>query len=97
MKPEQGALIGAVAGIVTALVGAVLGMIFGAGNAALMQLLQSSPQLADQLGDFGVQLAAVGGFSFFGLMCNLVFYTAFGAIGRLIGAAIFKPKASSAM
>ncbi len=93
VKPEQGALVGAIAGIVAAFIGAILGFIFGAGNAALFQALNN----VVDTGEYGRQLATAGGFSFFGLACNLVLYTAFGAIGGLIGAAILKPKAPPAM
>ncbi len=98
VKPEQGALIGAIAGVAAAFIGAIIGAIFGAAsNAFLLEMIRNNPQLSEQFGDLGRQLFATGGSVLFTLACNLVLYTAFGAIGGLIGAAILKPKAPPAM
>ncbi len=98
MKPEQGALLGAIAGVIGAIIVSIIGAIIGgATNTAVISMLQNNPQFADQFGDYLAQLAAQGGFSLLGLACNLVLYTIFGAVGGLIGAAVFKPKAPAAM
>jgi hypothetical protein len=91
VTPGQGALIGAAAGLIGAVLAAILGLIFGgAGMAAALEAQR------EVLGDAADQIIAMmaGGLGvLLTVIFNLVFYTLFGAIGGLIGAALFgKPK-----
>jgi len=89
----SGLALGAVAGIIAAIIGGVISLAFTstAGTAAALEALRSQPELAPYVDQVGGYLAA-GGASIIGTLCNGVVYAVFGAIGGLIGAAIWKPK-----
>jgi hypothetical protein len=86
----QGALVGAAAGIVAAVVGAVLGLLLGGFGLAATSL--SDPEIAQYLDQYGGADAVAGIATSFGLVCSVVLYGGFGALGGLIGSAIFKKK-----
>lgn len=90
LPSAQGALVGAAAGIVATIVGAVLGLLLGDFGLAATSL--SDPEIAQYLDQFGGAEVVAGIATTFGLVCGFVLYGGFGALGGLIGAAIFKKK-----
>jgi hypothetical protein len=93
----QGILLGVLAGIVAAVLGSLVGAVFS-GTSALASLdaLKSVPGLSNQFssisGDAFKQATSFGGSLIGGLVCNLVFYPLFGAIGGLIATGLIWKK-----
>lgn len=86
VTPSQGALLGVTSGVIGALIVWLLSLLTKDAAA------QFVGEIAAQA---GVNLPANligGGLSILGLVIDLVLYALFGAVGGLIGAAIFKPK-----
>jgi hypothetical protein len=90
LPAAQGALVGGVAGIIASLVGAVLGLLLGGFGVAATSL--SDPEIAQYLDQFGGADAVAGFATTFGLLCGLILYGGFGALGGVIGASLFKKK-----
>lgn len=90
LPSAQGALVGAAAGVIAALVGAVLGLLLGGFGVAATSL--SDPEFSQYLDQVGGADAVAGIATSFGLICSVVLYGGFGALGGLIGTAIFKKK-----
>jgi hypothetical protein len=100
MTSGNGAKVGALAGVIGAVVYAVVnslaGLVTGSGSgefAQALQVLRSQGQgeMAQRLSELPIQTG--GGFSVVGLCVSLfiglIFLTAFGAVGGLIGASLF--------
>jgi hypothetical protein len=81
----QGAGIGALTGLVGAVLGAVIGLLFSGLGLGLMTIAdaQASRDLFDTLLGAGILQGL-------GLVFSIVLYPAFGALGGVIGASIFK-------
>jgi hypothetical protein len=103
---KVGALAGVIGAVVYSVIGSLVGLVTGSGSgefAQALQLLRSQGQgeMAQRLAELPVQTG--GGFSIgglcFTLVIGLIFLTAFGALGGLIGASLFgkKPSAPPAM
>lgn len=90
LQPAQGALVGALAGVVASIVTVVLSMALGGFGVAAASL--NDPEIAQYLDQFGGREVVGGLAASFGLVCNVVIYGGFGALGGLIGAALFKNK-----
>jgi len=90
LQGSQGALVGAVAGVVASLVAGLLGLLLGGFGVAAQSL--SDPEIQQYLDQFGGEAAVVGVLTSFGLICSLLLYAGFGALGGLVGSAIFKKK-----
>jgi hypothetical protein len=87
----RGAVIGLVAGLFGAVVASILTAIVGAGAPALPA--ETMAQLEDQLGEAAEVITNPGASLAVGILFNLILYPLFGAIGGLIGAAVFKNRA----
>lgn len=86
---STGLIIGLIVGIISAILSSLLGLAFGATTAAALSPDQIA-QLEEAMGESARVLtdpAAMGAASFF---INLIVQPIFGAIGGLIGSAIFK-------
>jgi len=82
----QGALLGVVSGVIGALIVWLISLITRqAATEAIGQAFQMAGMEAPSF--------LAGGVAILGLFIDLVLYAIFGAVGGLIGAAIFKPKA----
>jgi hypothetical protein len=90
----QGATVGALAGVVGAFVGAIFGAIFSGIQAlSSLEMLRQIPNASEYLRNIPLESFTSGGFNIFGLVCRLVVYVAFGALGGFIAAAfIWKKK-----
>jgi hypothetical protein len=89
----QGLLLGLACGVVAVVVGAALAAFIGSFSyRAVMDLVNSQPDLAEPLSPYTELLKAGGSASAIGLGLNAVLYSLFGMVGGLIGAAIFKGK-----
>jgi len=91
----QGAVIGLVAGLIGAVVGAIVSAVVGSASAAVI-----APMLS-QVGDPDTRqmieaLGAGGGFSIIQLLISLLLNSVIGAIGGLLGAALFGGKPAAA-
>ncbi len=97
----DGALIGALAGVVTAIVGAIvlipIAAMFGDPMEQTLRMLEGiegiPPEVLDALG--GEAAGAVGAFALVGFLMSLVVDVVFAAIGGVIGAAVFHKKPSA--
>jgi hypothetical protein len=85
-----GALVGASAGVVAAIVASVLGLALGSFGFAAQSI--NDPQIQQYLDQFGGEAGLLAAATGFGLICSLVLYAGFGAVGGLIGASVFKKK-----
>lgn len=83
----QGALIGVVAGLIGAVIATVLSLIFN--GAGMVEALEAQREVLGDAADQVIALMAGGLGAFLALIFNFVFYALFGAIGGLIGAALF--------
>jgi hypothetical protein len=89
----QGLILGLACGAIAVIVGAVLAAIIGSFSyQAVMDLINSQPDLAEPLSPYTQLLGAGGSASAISLGLNTVLYSPFGMAGGLIGAAIFKDK-----
>jgi hypothetical protein len=93
----QGALLGILAGVVAAVLATAVGAVFsGAGALSSLDTLQNIPGVSNQIPSASTdairQAAALGGGFFGGLICNLVLYPLFGALGGVIGTGLIWKK-----
>jgi hypothetical protein len=89
----QGALIGLLAGVEAAVLAALIGVIFsGAGMFASLDMIRNMPGVSAGASDMFRQATAFGGGLIGGLLCNLVLYPLFGAIGGVIATALIWKK-----
>lgn len=89
---QQGVIVGAVAGLVAGIIGFVLSFVNVAGAAALMQTYS---RFMPEESDIDVAALTSGPvkilMNLFGIVVNIIL----GAVGGLIGGAIFKPRAQT--
>jgi hypothetical protein len=93
----QGILLGVLAGVVGAVLASLAGAIFAGTNAlSALDSIRNVPGLSDRFpalsGDMLRSTMAFGGGLFTGLLCNLVLYPLFGAIGGAIATGIIWKK-----
>jgi len=86
----QGAVIGLLAGLVAAVIVGLVNAFISAGGSPIPP--ETAALLEEQLGEAAEILANPQTMATFGIIINLVLYPLFGALGGLIGAALFKPK-----
>jgi len=97
LEVGQGIILGVLAGVVGAVLAALFGALF-AGTSALSALdsIRNVPGLSDRIpalsGDMLRQATSFGGGLFGGLLCNLILYPLFGAIGGAIAAGLIWKK-----
>ena len=94
VSTSTGLIIGLLVGIISAILSSLFAMALGGASAAAALTPEQMAQLEEQLGESARVLtdpAAMGAASFF---INLVVQPIFGAIGGLIGSAIFKNRAT---
>jgi hypothetical protein len=90
---SQGATLGGLAGIVGAIISSLLSIVFsGASVAASMDALRSNPAMADALNNVPSWVFSTGAGFVSSLLCNLIFYIIFGAIGGLIATSLIWKK-----
>jgi len=80
----QGALLGAATGFIAAVVVSILSVLFNLNSVSI-----NDPEIAQYLDQVGLSVAVLAGFT---LLCTGGFFTVFGAVGGLVGSAIFKKK-----
>jgi hypothetical protein len=89
----QGALIGLLAGVEAAVLASIIGGIFsGTGMLASLDTIRNMPGMSSSTADIFRQATAFGGGLIGGLLCNLVLYPLFGAIGGVIATALIWKK-----
>jgi hypothetical protein len=93
----QGIVLGLLAGVAGAILASLVGAIFaGAGALSMVNTLRNYPGLSDRFpalsGDIMARATSYGGSVFGGLLCNLVEYPLFGAIGGAIAAGLIWKK-----
>jgi hypothetical protein len=89
LQPSQGILLGVISGLVAAVIASIIGAFINAATyTQMINYLQSQEYFRDFFGQ--VPLISSGGFTFLGLICNLIVYPIFGLLGGLLGAALFK-------
>jgi hypothetical protein len=89
----QGALVGLLAGVGAAVLAMLVDAIFsGAGTLASLDMIKNVPGLSTGASDILRQATAYGGSLILKLLCNLILYPLFGAIGGAIGAGMIWPK-----
>ena len=85
VQAPQGALVGALSGLVGAVVGTIVSFSFS----FVLNLIGFGLDTASGADDFGFSTLLSGAGSLIGLVINIFAYPIFGAIGGLIGGAIF--------
>lgn len=90
----KGLLIGALTGLIAIVVGAALGIALSSVGFSSVDLstIQNDPELAPYLDQIGGAEGFVAIAAGLGLICSLSFGVVFGALGGLLGSAIFKKK-----
>lgn len=89
LQPSQGLLLGVLSGLVAAVIASIVGAIIGAASLnQVLNFIENNPMIQDTLGS--LSFLRTTGFSFFGLICNMIVYPIFGLLGGLLGAALFK-------
>lgn len=83
----QGAVIGIFSGLAGTILGTILGAIFGVGVGTILSTQADSAE--GMLGSLFGSFALAGSLSVMGVLCNIVIYPTFGAIGGAIGGVIF--------
>lgn len=95
LTSSNGILLGLVAGVFGAVIGAIVSVIFQAATQqTFVRLIEQQELFRSELAPYMDTLRSAGGFSFFGLVCNLIFYPLFGLVGGLLGVNFFKGKAA---
>jgi hypothetical protein len=89
----QGAVIGLLAGLEAAVLATIFSAIFsGAGTLAALDAIKNVPGMSAGTSDIVRQATSFGGGLIGGLLCNLVLYPLFGAIGGVIATALIWKK-----
>jgi len=91
VDPGRGALIGVLTGLVGAVIAIILTLIFQPAAAAALPP-ETVAQLEEQLGEGAAILTNPATSIGISIISNLILYPLFGALGGLIGGAIFKNK-----
>lgn len=89
LEPSQGLLLGLLSGLVAAVIASIIGAFINAATyTQALEFLRNQEYFGETFRN--IPFITSGGFSFIGLICNLIFYPIFGLLGGLIGAALFK-------
>ncbi len=83
--------IGALAGMVGAIVGTIISALFsGVGSAVVYKWLETIPEFAEQMQGLPVPGLQTGNVSITDVVCNIVLYPSFGAVGGWLASLIWK-------
>jgi hypothetical protein len=89
----QGALVGLMAGVAAAVLAVIVDAVFsGAGALASLDMLKNVPGMSSGVSDIIRQATAAGGGLIGQLICNLILYPLFGALGGVIATALIWKK-----